>query len=197
MVQTPIKSPIAAGRLTLEAFLEMPETKPAQEFINGQIQSKPMPQGEHSITQGEFVTTLNAVIKPHKIALALPELRCTFGGRSIVPDVAVFTWDRLPKTESGRIGNKFTIAPNWTIEILSPGQSNTVVLEKILHCLDYGTEMGWMLDLEQETLFVSVPDGRMRSVKTLTDSLPVPAFMKDLNPEFLITLGDVLNWLQV
>jgi Uma2 family endonuclease len=145
MVQTPIKPPIASS-LTLEAFLEMPETKPAQEFINGQIHPKPMPQGEHSITQGEFVTTLNAAIKPNKIALALPELRCTFGGRSIVPDVAVFTWDRLPKTESGRIGNKFTIAPNWTIEILSPGQSNTIVLEKILHCLDYGTEMGWMLD---------------------------------------------------
>ncbi len=197
MVQTPIKPPIAAGRLTLEAFLEMPETKPAQEFINGQIQTKPMPQGEHSITQGTFVRKVNNRIEDDKIAIALPELRCTFGGRSIVPDVAVFTWDRLPKTESGRIGNKFTIAPNWTIEILSPGQSNTIVLEKILHYLDYGTEMGWMLDLERETLFVSVPDGRMRSFKTLTDSLPVPAFIKDLNPEFLMTLGDVLSWLQV
>ncbi len=111
MVQTPIKPTIAAG-LTLEAFLELPQTKPAQEFMNGQIYPKPMPQGEHRITQGEFITTLNAKTKPHKIALALPELRCTFGGRSIVPDVAVFTWDRLPKTASGRIGNKFTIAPN-------------------------------------------------------------------------------------
>ena len=196
MVQTPIKSMIQT-RLTLEAFLQQPETKPAQEFIDGHVYTKPMPQGEHSITQGEFVTTINSAIKPNKIALALPELRCTFGGRSIVPDVAVFRWDRLPKTESGRIGNKFTIAPDWTLEILSPGQSNTIVLEKILHCLDHGTEMGWMLDLEEETLFVSVPDGRMRSVKRIDEALPLPGFMKTLDPAFTITLGDVLSWLQV
>jgi Uma2 family endonuclease len=196
MVQTPIKPTIAAA-LTLEAFLQLPETKPAQEFINGQIHPKPMPEGEHSLLQGTFICKVNNRMKDDKIAIALPELRCTFGGRSMVPDVAVFTWDRLPKTESGRIGNQFTIAPNWTIEILSPGQSNTIVLEKILHCLDHGTEMGWMLDLEAETLFVSVPDGRMRSFKTLDDPLPLPEFMKNLDPAFEITLGDVLSWLQV
>ncbi len=70
-------------------------------------------------------------------------------------------------------------------------------MEKILHCLDHGTVMGWMLDLEHETLFVSVPDGRMRSFKTLDEPLPLPEFMKNLNPEFLVTLGDVLSWLHL
>jgi Uma2 family endonuclease len=197
MVQTPVKPKTPKTSTALEDFLALPETKPAQEFINGQIYTKPMPQGEHSITQGELVTVLNARTKPNKIALALPELRCTFGGRSIVPDVTVFTWDRLPKTDTGRIGNKFTVAPDWTIEILSPGQTSTLVMEKILHCLDHGTVMGWMLDLEHETLFVSVPDGRMRSFKTLDEPLPLPEFMQNLNPAFLVTLGDVLSWLQL
>jgi Uma2 family endonuclease len=31
---------------SLETFLELPETKPASEFINGQISQKVMPQGE-------------------------------------------------------------------------------------------------------------------------------------------------------
>ena len=58
MVQTPIKP------LTLEAFLTMPDTKPASEFINGKILQKPMPQGEHSVLQGELVTIINAQLKP-------------------------------------------------------------------------------------------------------------------------------------
>lgn len=197
MVQTPLKPSTAQIQSALDSFLALPETKPAQEFINGQVYTKPMPQGEHSLIRGSLIRELNNRVEDDKIAIALPELRCTFGGRSIVPDVTVFTWDRLPKTESGRIGNKFTIAPDWTIEILSPGQTSTLVMEKILHCLDHGTVMGWMLDLEHDTLFVSVPDGRMRSFKTPNEPLPLPEFMKNLNPAFLVTLGDVLSWLQL
>jgi Uma2 family endonuclease len=43
-----------AKPLTLEAFLELPETKPASEYINGEIIQKPMPQGEHSTLQGDL-----------------------------------------------------------------------------------------------------------------------------------------------
>jgi Uma2 family endonuclease len=31
--------------ITLEEFLELPETKPASEFVDGQILQKPMPKG--------------------------------------------------------------------------------------------------------------------------------------------------------
>ncbi len=46
-----------------------------------------MPQGKRSTIQGELVPTINAVVKPKHIARAFPELRCTFGGRSTVPDM--------------------------------------------------------------------------------------------------------------
>ncbi|MGA0201309.1 MAG: Uma2 family endonuclease, partial [Prochlorotrichaceae cyanobacterium] len=82
--------------LTLEAFLALPETKPASEFIDGQIFQKPMPQGQHSRLQQKLTAAINLITEDTHIALALPELRCTFGGRSTVPDIAVFTWDRLP-----------------------------------------------------------------------------------------------------
>jgi Uma2 family endonuclease len=45
-----------------------------------------------------------------------------FGGRSIVTDVAMFTWDRIPLEESGDVANVFRTYPDWTIEILSPVQ---------------------------------------------------------------------------
>jgi Uma2 family endonuclease len=83
MVQTPAKP------LTLEEFLQLPETEPASEYINGQIIQKPMPQGEHSTIQTELASTINVALKPQKIARAYTELRCTFGGRSVVPDTVL------------------------------------------------------------------------------------------------------------
>jgi hypothetical protein len=49
------------------------------------------------------------------IATTFSELRCTFGGKSIVPDLAVFENHRVPNND-GKIKNVFTIAPDWTID---------------------------------------------------------------------------------
>ena len=57
----------------------------------------------------------------------MPELRCTFGCRSIVPDIVVFSWARIPVDDNGDIANVFDSHPYWTIEILSPGQNQTLV----------------------------------------------------------------------
>lgn len=95
MVQVPTKS------LTLDEFLKLPETKPASEYIDGSILQKPMPQGEHSTLQGDLVSVLNGFLKPSKVGRAYPALRCTFGGRSVVPDVSVFQWERIPRRADG------------------------------------------------------------------------------------------------
>lgn len=39
------------SKTSLEDFLQLPETKPASEYIDGRIYQKPMPQGEHSTLQ--------------------------------------------------------------------------------------------------------------------------------------------------
>ena len=109
MVQTPLKP------LTLEEFLALPETKPASEYIDGQIIQKPMPQGKHSSIQTELATTVNLALRTRTIARAFSELRCTFGGRSIVPDVSVFTWARISRDETGEIANVFQIPPDWVL----------------------------------------------------------------------------------
>jgi Uma2 family endonuclease len=68
--------PITAIKpITLEEFLEIPDTKPASEFFNGQISQKYMPQGEHSLLQSEILQNINSVIEPLKIGYAFPELR--------------------------------------------------------------------------------------------------------------------------
>ena len=59
--------------LSLTAFLELPETKPASEYINGQIFEKPMPQGKHSTLQSEIVTLINQIAKSGQIAYMLSQ----------------------------------------------------------------------------------------------------------------------------
>jgi Uma2 family endonuclease len=184
-----VKAP--STKLTLEEFLKLPETKPASEYVDGQIFAKPMPQGKHSTIQGEFVPAVNAVVKPQRIARAFPELRCTFGGRSIVPDIAVFVSDRIPRDENGEVANTFLIAPDWTIEILSPDQSQTKVTKNILHCLKYGTQMGWLIDPEEQTVLVYRPKQEIEVFDRADALLPVPSFASELQ----LTVSDLFAWL--
>ncbi len=185
MVQTPTKP------LTLDEFLQLAETKPASEFIDGQIIQKPMPQGKHSTIRGDIGADINRVLKPQRIARAYPELRCTFGGRSTVPDVTVFTWERIPRDSDGKVANTFAIAPDWTIEILSPDQSQTKVVRNILHCLAHGTQMGWLIDPEEKLVFVYFADHTIAVFEEPGDRLPVPPFAESFN----LTVGEMFGWL--
>ena len=185
VVQTTLKS------LTLEEFLQLPETKPASEYIDRQIIQKPMPQGKHSITQCELIIFINFILKPKKVARAFPELRCTFGGRSTLPDVSVFIWNRIPADDNGEIANVFTIAPDWTIEILSPDQSQTKVTKNILHCLNHQTQMGWLIDPDEQCVFVYLPQQQTVVFDEPEMLLPVPSFASELQ----LSVGELFGWL--
>lgn len=185
MVQTPVKV------MSLAEFLLLPETKPASEFIDGHIIQKLMPQGKHSLIQIELGTNINAAFKPQRLVRAFTELRCSFGGRSIVPDLVIMTKDRIPRDENGDIANVFPFAPDWAIEILSPEQSNAKVTKNILHCLQHGTQMGWLIDPADRSVFVYTPDRVTQVFDELIDLLPVPEFAQD----FQLTLGDLFGWL--
>ncbi len=194
MVQTPIRL------IDLETFLKLPETKPASEFIDGQIIQKPMPQGKHSTIQRDLVTAIDAKLKPGKVARAYPELRCTFGGRAIVPDIAVFTWEQIPRDDNGKVSNVFALAPDWTIEILSPEQSQTKVVRNIMHCLSHGTQMGWLIDPEEELVFVYFANGSagleqqpgISVFENKESLLPMAEFAKS----FQLTVGELFSWLE-
>lgn len=186
---------IASNPITLSQFLQQPETKPACEYIDSQIIQKPMPQGKHSILQGELVPKINSILKAKQIAFAFPELRCTFGGRSTVPDIAVFVWNRIPSDRNGEVANTFEIAPDWTIEILSPDQSQTRVTKNLLHCflhcLKHGTQMGWLIHPNERTVFIYRPKQEIEIFDDPDSLLPMPSFASEIK----ITVKDLFAWL--
>nr|WP_019508725.1 Uma2 family endonuclease [Pleurocapsa sp. PCC 7319] len=85
----------------------------------------------------------------------------------------------------------FNIEPDWIIEILSPNQSQTKVTKNILHCLDNGTKLGWLIDLSEQSVFVYFPKQQLALFEAATDVLPVPDFAQ----AFQLTLGELFAWL--
>jgi Uma2 family endonuclease len=180
------------NKLSLTDFLNLPETEPASEYIDGQIYQKPMPKGKHSAIQTFLAPTINQVGTPQRIARAFTELRCTFGGRSIVPDITVFSWQRIPIDASGEIENEFKIPPDWTIEILSPEQSSTRFINNLLFCLNHGTELGWFLD-PQERLIITFRSGEQPEIRQNEDNLPVLSSLENLQ----LSVQDVFKCLRL
>ncbi len=178
--------------LSVEDFLQLPETKPASEYIDGKIYQKPMPQGKHSIIQTELSSAINQVGKSRRLALALTELRCTFGGGSQVPDIAVFEWSRIPVDKDGEIANRFESYPDWTIEILSPEQAPNRVINKIIFCLNQGTKLGWFIDPDDKSVMVFQP-AQLPEVKYSRDNLSILNVLED----WQISPADILGWLKV
>jgi Uma2 family endonuclease len=105
--------------------------------------------------------------------------------------VSVFVWNRIPRDESGAIANVFQAAPDWIIEILSPDQSATKVTKKILHSLKHETQMGWLIDPDEQTIFVYQPNQQPEVFDEPEEQLPVPSFTRELR----LTVSDLSGWL--
>jgi Uma2 family endonuclease len=182
---------LAPHKLSLEEFLELPETKPASEYISGEIIQKPMPKAKHSRLQLKISNGINHLTENQKIAYAFPELRCTFGERSIVPDIAVLFWENIEFDAQGEPVDIVRRAPDWTIEILSPDQSSNRVARNILYCLEHGCQLGWMLDPDDRSVLVYLPKQQPQFFEG-GDRLPIP----DGIPVEL-TVEEIFSWLKM
>ena len=182
---------VLSQEMTLQDFLQMPETKPASEYIDGRISQKPMPKGKHSRLQLRLCNTINAQAEQQQSAYAFPELRCTFGTRSVVPDVAVFLWGSIPFDTEGEVPDDFLGPPDWIIEILSPDQSSNKVIGNILYCLEHGCQLGWLIDPSDRSILVFHPNKPPQLLKN-EDS---PTSLPDISLN--ITVATIFGWLKM
>lgn len=92
----------------------------------------------------------------------------------------------------GIIANKFTLYPDWIIEILSPEKSANKVIKKILFCLKQGTKLGRLIDGEDESVMIFKPD-QLPEIKSEEDILPVLEAIQD----WQLSVAGMFNWLRV
>jgi len=176
---------------SLEEFLALPEEKPALEFFDERIYQKPMPKGKHSKLQAELIARVNEIAEASRIAFAFPELRCTFAGRSIVPDIVVLRWSSIPIDENGEPREDVLVPPDWMIEILSPNQNSGLVIRKILFSLEQGGQLGWLIDLSDRSVVAFFPN---RLPKSLQGSDPLPVLS---GIPWQISAEQLFDWLKM
>jgi Uma2 family endonuclease len=177
--------------ITLEEFLSLPETKPSKEYRDGKVTVKASPKPRHSILEGAWSERLNRMARPRRLGLAFPELRCTFGGRSLVLDVAFLAWDRIPRGPSGEVEDLLVAAPDLAIEIRSPGQPAARLVEKLRFCVSHGTHLGWLFDARWKKVAIFRPG--IEPVTVAEGSIDATPVLPGVSFE----LAEVFGWLMV
>jgi len=181
---------ISERSLTLEAFLELPEKKPALEFEDGTVTQKVPPRGKHSGLQYAMCEIFNRVGRRAKIALAFPELRTTFAGYSRVPDVAVYLWDRIPLDSAGKLADDFREPPDIAVEIISRGQTTNRMVRRCLWFVENGVRAALLVDPYDESILVFRPDRAMVLLRG-ADQIE----LGDILPGFTLTVDEVFGTL--
>ncbi len=81
--------------------------------------------------------------------------------------------------------------PDWTIEILSPEQSSNRVIGNILYCLEYGCQLGWLIDPGDRSILVFRPNQQPKLWQG-SDRLPI---LNDL--DLALSPKEIFAWLKM
>jgi Uma2 family endonuclease len=180
--------------LTLEQFLQLPEEEPPLEYVDGRIEAKVSPQHMHSKIQTKLATYLDSFAERTRSGSACVELRCTFAGRSIVPDVVFLLKEHIELDDDGRLVDEIRRPPDIHVEVISPDRKRKRSHDKLVHSTAHGCPLGWLIHPYNETIDVYRPghsperlaaDGVLDGEPVLTGfRLPVAEVFGWLRPKF-------------
>jgi Uma2 family endonuclease len=178
-------------KMSLAHFLELSETEPASEYINGRILLRPASGLKHSRIQCRLSAEIDGWGNETNEGEPLLELRCTFSGRSLVFDVAYFRSDRIAFDPNDTVLNDVFLAPDLAIEILSPEQSIRSSEARLKWCIKNGVRLAWLIDPERRRAKVFRPGARPVALNE-NDALNGA----DVLPGFRLPLATIFGWLK-
>jgi Uma2 family endonuclease len=176
--------------LSLDQFLRLPEAKPALEYIDGKVTQKMAAKRAHSALQNDLAAEIRAFARPRHLGRGYTELRCTFDGRSLVPDLVFFARGRIPKDEDGRQVDDVFLPPDLMVEILSPGQTVKNLSIRLNWCVRHGVRLGWLIQPRRRRAYIFRAD---RSILTLELGQDLDG--EDVLPGFRLPLATLFGWL--
>lgn len=138
--------------MTLDEFLELPETEPATELVNGELCQKPVPKKPHSRAQ----LNLAFLLRTHASTLAgRPwvelgnKFPATRRGNLRVPDVSYYFAESDDPTTDEDYPER---APDLAAEVRSKGQSLQSLRERLAFLREQGTVCTLLIDPEARTV---------------------------------------------
>ncbi len=113
------------NKLSLQEFLDSPESRDRYEFVDGEIVPKVSPNYKHSFLQLRLLLALNQWCESLRCGRVLPEWAVVLQRRGQdwvpVPDLTYVSYERLPL--EWEEDAPCPVIPELVVEIISPGQS--------------------------------------------------------------------------
>ena len=168
---------IASERLTLEAFLRLPEQEPPLEFWHGEVTQKMPPMGPHGALQYGLGRRIDDNRRLRQLVRIFTETRLILTGVSTVPDLVIYRRERVPRDAHGQVAEYFTTPPDVAVEILSPGQSRTRLMARSRWYVAHGVRLAVFADPRRRVVRLFRPgsesgDQRGADLLDLADVLP-------------------------
>ena len=181
---------VTATRMTLDEFLELPETEPPSEFVCGRIVPKPMPTWNHSSLAARLAAFFTIYLMGRPEGFVHVELRHAEPDedRAYLPDVSVIQMERAPSKAEERRSGAIEEPPDIAIEITSPDDRPGRIADKLAFYLRVGVPLVWIVEPEDRTVAVYRP-GRPVEVLgagEIIDAAPVLS-------EFSLALDDLFS----
>jgi Uma2 family endonuclease len=178
--------------MTLEEFLRLPEAEPALEYEDGVVTQKMSPKLHHSALQFQVAQIVNAQGIPRALVRAFPEVRTTFAGKSYVPDISVFTWERIPVDADGVLLNEVFVPPDIAVEIASPGQGRRKLEARCRWYVEHGVRVALLVDPRRTTVAVFRPGAEL-AVFGAGEAID----LGDVIPGFALSVDELFGALRV
>jgi Uma2 family endonuclease len=174
--------------VTAEQLLRMPDAGCRYELISGELKKIPPAGWEHGAVGGRLHTLLGHHVLEHRLGEVFEGETGFLLARDPdtvrAPDIAFVAADRIAAAPRQR--GFWPGAPDLAVEVVSPGDTQREIDEKVMAWLDAGTRLVWVVNPTWRT--VTVYRSR-REIRTLTEDDELSG--EDVVPGFRCRVGDV------
>lgn len=181
---------IRERQITAEELLHTPDDGFRYELVGGELRKMAPAGSEHGYVTLNFGSALREYVKAHglgRVYAAETGFRLASDPDTVrAPDVAFVSRERVEAT--GRVSGYWPGAPDLAVEVISPGDTHSQVVEKALSWLDAGCRM--VMTVEPEQRAVTVYRSR-EDIRILTAAAGDAIEGADVVPEWELPVAEI------
>lgn len=183
-------APLSAKKrtlLTADDLWRMPRDGRRYELVKGELVEMTPVGPRHGAIARRLGAKLGEFTDAHRLGETMVEtgfcLECQ-PDTVRAPDVSFLSTERMPPEDhEGYVPG----APDLAVEIVSPGDRDTDIQDKVMDYLAHGTRLVWVVRPRQRTVTIYRPDGTvrvLRETETLEGEGVMPGFSLPLRELF-------------
>lgn len=176
--------------ITLDQYDALPEDRRVEVF-EGVVYDMSSPSQDHQTISMELSTSINTYIK--KIKGSCRVFHAPFDVKLSDNPLTIVQPDILVVCDKDKLdGKRCNGAPDFIIEIVSPGNPSDDYIRKLYYYKNYGVREYWIVDPRRKTVTVNYFEGDMLNVQYSFDSIIKVNIYDDLFINFS-QISELLN----